>query len=112
MSRAGTSAPAEAARRRTPRPTRATRRGQGTATRARQLRPPLRAKLPEYRAERLPAAQRRLEQVAVPFDTLERLAHPEVPRPHLLAELLPAKRHRHRRARLGSDGVRGRDRLA
>src|SRR4029453_9159303 len=53
-----------------------------------------------------------LEQVAVPFDTLERLSHPEVPRPHLLAELLPAERRRDRRARLRSHRVDGRDRFA
>ena len=64
------------------------------------------------RAERLAATQHRLEEVAVPLDPFERLAPAEVPRPHLLAELLPAQRRRDRRARLRPHRVGRRDRLA
>ena len=42
---------------------------------------------------------------------LQRLAPAEVARAHLLAELLPAQRRGHRRARLRPDGVGGGDRL-
>ena len=59
-----------------------------------------------------PPSQHRLEQVAVLVHARERLAHAEVARPHLLAELLPAQRRRDRRARLWPHRVRRGDRLA
>src|SRR5437764_142660 len=71
--------------------------------------PPQRA---QGRPERLAALEHRLEQVAVLVDALQRLAHPEVARPHLFAELLPAQRRRDRRTGLWPHRVRGRDRLA
>src|SRR5690349_19367120 len=51
----------------------------------------LRTQLPQRRAERLPAPQDGSVEVAVPLDPPQRLPHPEVARPHLLAELLPAQ---------------------
>src|SRR5438094_1598790 len=69
------------------------------------------AQLAKSRAERLAAPQNRLEQVAVPLHTLQRFPPAEVARTHLLAELLPVKRHGHGRARLRPHVVGGRDRL-
>src|SRR5262245_23905007 len=70
-----------------------------------------RAQGAQRRAERLTALEYRLEQVAVLLDPRQRLAHAEVAGPHLLAELLPAERRRHRRPRLRPHRVGGRDRL-
>src|SRR5262249_41525527 len=70
------------------------------------------AQAAERLREALASLQCRLEQVAAPIDPLTRLAHAEVARTDLLAELFPAERHRDRRARLRAHGVGRRDRLA
>ena len=51
-------------------------------------------------SECLAAREHGLEQVTVPFDPLQRLAHPEAARRHVLCQLVPAKRRRDRRTRL------------
>src|SRR5262245_49727871 len=61
--------------------------------------------------ECLAACEHGLEQVAVPVDPCERLAHPEATRRDVLRELVPAKRRRDRCARLRAYRVDGGDRL-
>src|SRR5207302_4603487 len=77
-----------------------------------QSRLPSLAQRAKSRPERLPALEHRLEEVAVLLDPVECLAPPEVPRPHLLAELLPLQRRRHGRARFRPHRVGRRNRLA
>src|SRR6187402_28752 len=69
------------------------------------------ASSPQGTRERLTAAEHRLEEVAVLLDALERLAHAEATRRHVLRELVPAKRRRDRSAGLRPHGVDRRDRL-
>ena len=62
-------------------------------------------------SECLAAGEHRLEEVAVLLDSLERLAHPEAARRHVLGQLIPAERRRDRRARLRPHRVDRGDRL-
>src|SRR5919108_6018449 len=70
------------------------------------------AQLTERLRDALASLQHRFEEVAVALDSLERLAHAEVARPYLLAELLPAQRRRDRCPWFRAHRVGGGDRLA
>src|ERR671913_1422203 len=70
------------------------------------------AHLREGRSERLAAREHGAEQVAVPFDPLERLAHSQPTRRHVLRQLVPPQRRRDRRARLRPHRVDRGDRLS
>src|SRR5918993_1647898 len=70
------------------------------------------AHLRQGRSERLAAREHGAEQVPVPFDPLERLAHSEPTRRHVLRQLVPPQRRRDRRARLRPHRVDRGDRLS
>src|SRR5438270_9248325 len=61
--------------------------------------------------ERARVLEHRREQVAVPLDALEDGLHAEVTRPHVLRQLVPAQRRRHRSTRLRPHRVDRRDGL-
>src|SRR4051812_28663744 len=84
-------------------------RGRSAPSRSRRRASPQGSK---RRPERLPAAQHGLEEIAVALDPLQRLTHPEVAGPNLLAEILPPQRRRDGRTRFRANRVDRRDRLA